>query len=185
MTKTASTVYPQLTGSRRPVINFCQHVISLPLPPYPPLPRLPARPAPLLRRGNIGLDNGVHLIQALDSYICNNWHRMRSARFKEMGVDYVSARAEAQVRERTRKRYEVPGAWRQENLEGKATLRAIIDEGSWQRFCQWCRKSSMDLFSQQLVQRIEDAMAQGRLGAEQADNFFNETYTETAVAAAG
>jgi len=29
----------------------------------------------------------------LDSYICNNWHRMRSARFKEMGTDYVSTRA--------------------------------------------------------------------------------------------
>jgi len=101
-------------------------------------------------------------VHALDSYICNNWHRMRSARFKKMGVDYVSARAEAQVRERTRKRYEVPGAWRQENLEGKATLRAIIDEGSWQRFCQWCRKRSMDRFSRQLVQRFEDAVAQAR-----------------------
>ena len=37
-------------------------------------------------------------VHALDSYICNNWHRTRSARFKAMGVDYVSARAEAQGR---------------------------------------------------------------------------------------
>lgn len=124
-------------------------------------------------------------VHALDSYICNNWHRMRSAQFKQMGVDYVSARAEAQVRERTRKRYEVPGAWRQENLEGKATLRAIIDEGSFGRFRKWCRKRSMDLFSCQLVVRIEGAVAQGRLGAEQANNLFNEPSTDQAVADAG
>ena len=71
-------------------------------------------------------------IHALDSYICNNWYRMRSAQFKEMGVDYVSARAEAQVRERTRKRYEVPGAWRQENLEG------LRDGGVGNVEIRWC-----------------------------------------------
>jgi hypothetical protein len=133
------------------------------------------------------LPEGVHKcpVHALDSYICNNWHRMRSAQFKQMGVDYVSARAEAQVRERTRKRYEVPGAWRQENLEGKATLRAVIDEGSWQRFCRWCRERSMDRFSRQLAQRVKDAVAQGRLGAEQADIFFNEIPSEQVVSAAG
>ena len=123
-------------------------------------------------------------VHALDSYVCNNWHRMRSARFKAMGVDYVSARAEAQVRERTRKRYEVPGAWRQEHLEGKATLRAIIDEGSWPRFCQWCHERSMDRFARELVQRLDDAVQQGRLGAEQADNVLSETPTDQAVAAA-
>ena len=60
MTNTASTFYPQLTGSRGPVTNICQHVISLPLPPDPPLPRLPA-PTPTLRIGIIGLVIGVHL----------------------------------------------------------------------------------------------------------------------------
>ena len=60
MTNTASTFYPQLTGSRGPVTNICQHVISLPLPPAPPLPRLPA-PTPTLRIGIIGLVIGVHL----------------------------------------------------------------------------------------------------------------------------
>jgi len=108
---------------------------------------------------------------------------MRSAWFKAMGIDYVSARAEAQVRERTSKRYEVPGAWRQENLEGKATLRAIIDEGSWQRFCQWCRKASMDRFSRQLAQWLQVAVLQGRLGAEQVDTFLHETPSDQVVAA--
>jgi len=43
----------------------------------------------------------------------------------------------------------------------------------------------MDRFTRQLVQRLEDAVAQGRLGAEQAENFFNETHTDQAVSAAG
>lgn len=129
--------------------------------------------------------NESELIAALqDSYVCNNWHRMRSAQFKAMGVDYVSARAEAQVRERTRKRYEVPGAWRQDNLEGKATVRAIIAEGSWPRFCQWCRERAMDSFSLQLVQRLEVAVAQGRLSQHQADNVFNEPPTAQVEATA-
>jgi hypothetical protein len=106
-------------------------------------------------------------VHALDSYVCNNWERMNAAQFKHMDVDFVSARAEAQVRERTKRRFGVPGAWRQENLEGKATLRAIIDEGSWERFRQWCRERSMNLFQQQLVERLEQAMGEGRISADQ------------------
>lgn len=106
-------------------------------------------------------------VHALDSYLCNNWDRMHAAHFKQMDVDFVSARAEAQVRERTKKRFSVPGAWRQENLEGKAILRAIIDEGSWQRFRQWYRQRSMTVFRQQLVARLEQAMSKGRMSAVQ------------------
>jgi hypothetical protein len=71
-------------------------------------------------------------VDALRTNISNNWNRMNAAQFKAMDVDVVSARAEAQLRERTKKRFSVPGAWRQENLAGKATLRAIIDEGNWE-----------------------------------------------------
>lgn len=102
-------------------------------------------------------------VHALRSYISNNWNRMNAAKFKAMGVDYVSARAEAQVRERTKKRFSVPGAWRQENLEGKATLRAIIDEGSWDRFKSWCCDRARDLFASQLIERITRATGEGRL----------------------
>jgi hypothetical protein len=77
-------------------------------------------------------------LHALKHYVVNNWHRMQAARLKEMGVDFVSARAEAQVRDRTKQRFSVPGAWRQQNIEGKATLRAVIAEGSWQNFRAYC-----------------------------------------------
>lgn len=106
-------------------------------------------------------------IHALDSYVCKNWNRMNAAQFKQMDVDFVSARAEAQVRERTKKRFGVPGAWRQENLECKATLRAIIDEGSWERFRQWCRNRAMNLFQLLLVERLEQAMSECRMSADQ------------------
>jgi hypothetical protein len=77
-------------------------------------------------------------LHALEHYVVNNWHRMHAARLQEMGVDLVSARAEAQVRDRTTHRFSVPGAWRQKNIEGTATLRAIIAEGSWQHFRADC-----------------------------------------------
>jgi hypothetical protein len=102
-------------------------------------------------------------VDALRTYISNNWNRMNPAQFKAMGVDYVSARAEAQVRERTKKRFSIPGAWRQENLEGKATLRAIIDEGNWEPFKSWCRDRSTKLFASQFIERITRAIADGRL----------------------
>ena len=120
-------------------------------------------------------------VHALDSYVCNNWNRMNAALFKQMDLDFVSARAEAQVRERTKKRFGVPGAWRQENLEGKATLRAVIDEGSWERFCKWCRERSMDLFRQQLLERIEQAMSEGRISADQVARVLSHDQTHSEV----
>ena len=124
-------------------------------------------------------------VHALDSYLCNNWDRMNAAQFKQMDVDFVSARAEAQVRQRTKKRFSVPGAWRQENLEGKATLRAVIDEGSWERFRQWCRNRSMHLFQQHLVERLEQAMSEGRMSAAQVAGVLghNQTLSEFEEAA--
>jgi post-segregation antitoxin (ccd killing protein) len=106
-------------------------------------------------------------VQALTTYLHNNWERMQAARFKGLGVDFVSARAEAQVRERTKRRFAVAGAWREENLEGKATLRALIDEGSWERFCQWVRARTREQFRKELVERLEQANREGRLSSAQ------------------
>jgi hypothetical protein len=64
----------------------------------------------------------------------------------------------------TKKRFSVPGAWRQENLEGKATLRAIIDEGNWECFKSGCRDRSRNLFASRFIERISQAIAEGRLG---------------------
>ena len=117
------------------------------------------------RRYNEALVNEMERcpVDALQTYVSNNWNRMNAAKFKAMEVDYVSARAEAQVRERTKKRFSVPGAWRQENLEGKATLRAIIDEGNWERFKKWCRDRSRNTFENLLIDRIARAISEGRL----------------------
>jgi hypothetical protein len=102
-------------------------------------------------------------VQALDTYVHNNWKYLEAARLKEMGVDFVSARAEAQVRDRTKARFRVPGAWREENLEGKATLRAIIAEGSWLKFRAHYIEQAALRFDQQFQQRFEQAVAEGRI----------------------
>lgn len=108
-------------------------------------------------------------LHALEHYVKNNWHRMQASRLKAMGLPFVSARAEAQVRDRTKHRFCVPGAWRQENLEGKATLRAIIAEGSWQLFRVYCLDRTRTAFERQLRQRLDEAIAQGRLSAPSDD----------------
>lgn len=114
------------------------------------------------------LDNKCPL-HALEHYVINNWQRMQAARLKDMGVDFVSARAEAQVRDRTKHRFSVPGAWRQQNIEGKATLRAIIAEGSWQDFRAYCLERATTDFQAGLRSRLVRAVAQGRLCAEASD----------------
>jgi hypothetical protein len=117
-------------------------------------------------------------VQALETYVTNNWHRMLAALFKAKEVDYVSARAEAQVRDRTKRRFSVPGAWRLESLEGKATLRAIIDEGSWEQFRRWYLDRIQRRFEREQRTRLEAAIAEGRLSSEQVGELLGEVSAE-------
>jgi len=105
-------------------------------------------------------------VKALKTYVTNNWMNLQSARLKEMGVDYVSARAESQVRDRTKSRFSVPGAWRVENLEPKATLRSIIAEGRWASFRRHFLDEADARHEKDLQERIEAALEEGRLSAD-------------------
>jgi hypothetical protein len=128
-------------------------------------------------------------VKALQTYLTNNWKHMQAALFKEQGLDFVSARAEAQVRDRTKARFAVPGAWRQENLEPKATLRAIIAEGRWEQLRTDYLQRSRTLFDQQLTQRLEQAIDQGRLRSNEVaallaaadEASFNQSNLESAA----
>jgi hypothetical protein len=102
-------------------------------------------------------------VAALKTYRANNWVYLRSAEFKALGVDFVSARAEAQVRDRTKGRFAVPGAWRVENLEPKATLRAIIADGRWAAFRAAYLEQRAGQFASQLAQRLETMVEKGAL----------------------
>jgi hypothetical protein len=102
-------------------------------------------------------------VHALSSYVNNNWERLHAKDFKEQGLDFVSGRAEAQVRERTKPRFCVPGAWRQENLEGKAVLRAIVADGRYPAFREHYLKTRCERSRQSFTQRLEQAVAEGRI----------------------
>jgi hypothetical protein len=104
-------------------------------------------------------------VKALATYIHNNWEYLQAKRLKELGLEFVSARAEAQVRDRTKRRFCVPGAWREENLEGKATLRAIIAEGGWQQFRSYYLTRRATEFQAGFFDPIAKAVAEGRLCA--------------------
>jgi hypothetical protein len=104
-------------------------------------------------------------LAALQTYLTNNWRYLQSAQLKQLAVDFVSARAEAQVRDRTKARFVVPGAWRVENLEPKATLRAIIAEGRWDAFRSAYLEQRRSSHATLLEARLTTAVAEGRLDA--------------------
>lgn len=106
-------------------------------------------------------------LATLATYLRNNWDHIRAAELKERGLEYVSARAESQVRDRIHTRYAVAGAWNSENLEGKATLRSIIDEGRWPDFRADYLRRAASTFEEQLLSRLERAKTDGRLSDQQ------------------
>jgi hypothetical protein len=120
-------------------------------------------------------------VAVLETYLENNWRYFRFAQFKEAGLPTVSARAEAQVQDRTKDRYAVAGAWKLENLEGKATLRAIIAEGSWEALrAHFLEKGRTD-FERGLRQRIQQAVREGRLTDQQGNTILGEATATTEV----
>ena len=107
-------------------------------------------------------------VHALTSYLHNNWDHMRFAEMKERGLPVVSARAESQVRDRTKSRFSVAGAWDLENVEPKAILRSIIAEGSFAHFTEWLYQKEQSNFVQGLKERVEKAVEERRLDAKAA-----------------
>jgi hypothetical protein len=102
-------------------------------------------------------------LAALATYVHNNWDHLRARDLKRRGLEYVSARAEAQVRDRTKRRFGGPGAWRAENLEGKALLRAIIADGRWPRFREHYLATRTQSFQGRLTERLAQAIREGRI----------------------
>jgi hypothetical protein len=123
-------------------------------------------------------------VHALQTYLENNWERLHAAEFKKRGLDFVSARAEAQVRDRTKARFDGPGAWNEGNLEGKATLRAIIAEGRWEEFRQHYLNLNHTRFHQGLTERIQTAIHEGRLTAASLTRLASPTSPQEGAAAA-
>ncbi len=107
-------------------------------------------------------------VHALATYLHNNWEHMRFKEMKERGLPVVSARAESQVRDRTKARFSVAGAWGLENVEPKAILRSIIAEGSFAFFTEWLYQKEQATFAQGLKERVEQAVEERRLDAKAA-----------------
>jgi hypothetical protein len=118
-------------------------------------------------------------VATLETYLRNNWDHIRSAELKARGLEYVSSRAESQVRVR----FHVAGAWRSENLEGKALLRAIIDDGRWSDFRADYLRRAGAAFDAGLTLRLERARVEGRLCDEQIASFLGRSPVVHAEAA--
>jgi hypothetical protein len=116
-------------------------------------------------------------VKALTTYLKNNWRHMEFARQLKDGLPIVSARAESQVRDRTKKRFSVAGAWLLENIEPKAVLRSIIAEGRWEEFWTQQIMQSKTRAERGLVERLQQAVAEGRLSQEALTHLVQGTHT--------
>lgn len=116
-------------------------------------------------------------VHALSTYLENNWERMRFAEMEGRDLPIVSARAESQVRDRTKDRFSVAGAWKLENIEGKATLRTILGEDNWDEFTAWYRKKYRDEFREALSYRLEKAVEEKRLSRTAAEQLLDPSVT--------
>ena len=123
-------------------------------------------------------------VAALQTYLTNNWKHMRFAELKALGLPFVSARAECQVRVRTKDRFCTAGAWRLENIEPKATLRSIIADGRWAAFKTHVLAQHRCRFEKDLLSRLALAVHQGRLSIAQLDAIgLNDSLTTEELAA--
>lgn len=120
-------------------------------------------------------------VKALRTYLRNNWGHMEFGRLKRDGLPYVSARAESQVRDLTKDRFCVAGAWREELLEQKGVLRAIIAEGRWEQFRREQILNSKTQFERDLHERLKRALQEGRLSDEQVSWLRSEEKREAAA----
>lgn len=107
-------------------------------------------------------------IHALTTYLRNNWEHMHFRELKGRGLPVVSARAESQVRDRTKARFSVAGAWSLESIEPKAILRSIIAEGSFPGFAEWLYNKEQQSFVLGLKERVDKAVEERRLDAKAA-----------------
>jgi len=105
-------------------------------------------------------------VEALATYVDNNWDRFLAKSFHDAGLAFVSARAEAQVRDRTKARFSGAGTWRTQNLEGKATLRAIIADRRWSSFREHYHREKRRAFRGDAEARIRRAITENRLAAD-------------------
>lgn len=126
-------------------------------------------------------DMDKHPLHKLQGYLRNNWAHFRFKQMAQEGLPFVSARAECQVRERTRKRFGGPATWSEGNLEPKATVLAIIDEGSWDEFAAHVRDKRTDSFRQAFRQRLETAVREGRLTGPATDMEYQQERTRLAA----
>ncbi len=105
-------------------------------------------------------------VEAMATYVDNNWDRFFARSFHDAGLPFVSARAEAQVRDRTKARFSGAGTWLTESLEGKATLRAIIADGRWTSFREHYHRATRRAFREAAHDRVHRAINENRLAPD-------------------
>lgn len=82
-------------------------------------------------------DVGKCAVKAASRYLANNGQYMEYKAFRDEGLPIGSGEVEGLIRHAVRRRLDVPGAWREDNLSRFTALLTIYHSGWWSDFWRW------------------------------------------------
>jgi hypothetical protein len=95
-------------------------------------------------------DRGECAVRAARRYLKKFGEHMDYPRFREEGLPIGSGAVEGRIRHIVRRRLDVPGDWREENLHPLLALISIRESGLWDTFWQWHDKRDIVRFRERL-----------------------------------
>jgi len=91
-------------------------------------------------------DRGECAVRAARRYLKKFGQYMDYPRFRQEGLPIGSGAVEGRIRHLVRRRLDIPGDWREENLHPLLALISIRESGLWEAFWQWLDKRDVRRF---------------------------------------
>lgn len=98
-------------------------------------------------------DRGECGVKAARRYLTRFGEYMEYPRYLEEGLPIGSGAVEGRIRHIVRRRLDVPGDWREENLHPMLALLSIRESGLWQTFWEWLDRKDRARFRERLQGR--------------------------------
>ena len=95
-------------------------------------------------------DRGECAVRAARRYLRRHGEHMDYPRFIEQGLPIGSGAVEGRIRHLVRRRLDVPGDWREQNLHPMLALISLRESGLWDEFWQWRDRRDRQRFSDRL-----------------------------------
>lgn len=95
-------------------------------------------------------DHGECAVRAARRYLRRFGEYMDYPRFIEQGMAIGSGAVEGRIRHLVRRRLDVPGDWKEDNLHPMLALISVRESGLWDEFWEWCEQRDRVRFRDRL-----------------------------------